>query len=265
LKLSGIFKLNPRLWLPYIFKKGTRMYNIAFFGETDVGLKRLKNEDTFLISPQGGFCLVADGMGGAAAGELASHMFAETSMEILSEAVGRSTGNIIEQIQNAFRVANERIFKYAKENPGYNGMGCTAELLRFSDECFVIGHIGDSRTYRFRNQHLEQLTQDHSIVQEKINKGLITPAESKNHPMRNVILRAVGVEKNLSPDIINGSRYPGDVFLLCSDGLTDMVAEEQIQEVLSLSIDLSEKTKKLIDIAKLAGGKDNITVVLSET
>ena len=264
MKLPGIFKFN-RPWLPSNFKKDARIHNITFFGETDVGLKRLKNEDTFLISLRRRFCLVADGMGGEAAGELASHIFAETSMEVLSKDVGQSTGNIIEQIQNAFSVANERIFKHAKENPGYNGMGCTAEVLGFSDEDFVIGHVGDSRTYRFRNQHLEQLTQDHSVVQDQIDKGMITPAESKNHSMRNVILRAVGVRKNLSPDIIKGSIYPGDVSLLCSDGLTDMVADQQIQEVLSLSTDLSKKTKKLVDMAKLAGGRDNITVVLSET
>ena len=241
----------------------TVVRNNAFFGETDVGLKRLKNEDALLISPQGWFCLVADGMGGAAAGELASQIFVDTSMEILSETAEQSTEVITEQIQHAFVVANERILNYAGENPEYAGMGCTAEVLGFSHEGFVIGHVGDSRTYRFRNQRFEQLTQDHSVVQDQINKGIITPAESRNHSMRHVILRAVGIDKNLSPDIINGKKYPGDVFLLCSDGLTDMVTDEQIQEVLSLPCDLSEKPEKLIDIAKSAGGKDNITVVLA--
>ncbi len=261
---SGLLKYHLLRVISF-FKEDAGTHHCTFFGETDVGLKRLKNEDTFLINPEKKFCLVADGMGGEAAGELASHIFAETSMEIYSEAVGHSTLKIIETIQNVFRVANERIFNHANENPGYKGMGCTAEILGYSDEEFVIGHVGDSRAYRFRNQKLEQLTKDHSIVQDQIDKGMITSAESKNHSMRNVILRAVGVSEDLSPDIIKGRICPGDVFLLCSDGLTDMVADQQIQEVLSLSTDLSKKTNKLIDMGKSAGGKDNITVVLSET
>lgn len=265
MKVSDLLQLIP--WL----RHGKRSKNtagtdpISFFGETDVGLKRVNNEDTFLIVPQKRFCLVADGMGGEAAGELASHIFSETSMEILSGGGEQSTGGIIKQIQNAFTAANERILEYARQNPGHNGMGCTAEVLCFSDEGFVVGHVGDSRTYRFRNQLLEQLTQDHSVVQEQINMGIITPAESKNHPMGSAIVRAVGVESNLSADIIEGNTYPGDIFLLCSDGLTDMVMDHEIQKVLSQSYDLSAKAKKLVDIAKLAGGKDNITVVLSAT
>lgn len=247
------------------FKEDADTHHCTFFGETDVGLKRLKNEDTFLINPENRFCLVADGMGGEAAGELASHIFAETSMEFFSETVGHSTSKVVETIQNVFRVANERIFNHAEQNSGYKGMGCTAEVLGYSDEEFVIGHVGDSRTYRFRDQKLEQLTKDHSIVQDQIDKGMITSAESRNHSMRNVILRAVGVSEDLSPDIIKERVCPGDIFLLCSDGLTDMISDRQIQEVLSLSTDLSKKTKKLIDMAKSAGGKDNITVVLSQT
>jgi serine/threonine protein phosphatase PrpC len=143
-------------------------------------------------------------------------------------------------------------------------MGCTAELVGFFNEGFVLGHMGDSRTYRFRNGQLKQLTQDHSLVQDQIDHGLITPAEARNHPLRNVILRAVGVKKSAALDLIRGKAFPGDLFLLCSDGLTDMVDDTLIQETLSSSIVLPEKVENLVELAKSAGGYDNITVVLSE-
>jgi len=127
----------------------------------------------------------------------------------------------------------------------------------------VIGHVGDSRTYLYRNKELEQLTKDHSLVQEQIDQGLIKPEQAMTHPMRNIILRAVGVKEGVAPDILKGENKSGDLFLLCSDGLTDMVADAAILEVLSLPGTLSHKTDKLIESAKSAGGNDNITVVLS--
>lgn len=237
---------------------------IAAFGKSHPGLRRSNNEDAFIVRPELGFCLVADGMGGAAAGELASSIFAETTLEVFSGAAGQSEPETVELVQRAFRWANERILDHVKKNPHHQGMGCTAELVSFSSEGFVLGHLGDSRTYRFRNSQLKQLTQDHSLVQDQLNQGLITPAEARNHPMRNVILRALGVNESLSLDLVRGKTLPGDVFLLCSDGLTDMLEDTMIQEVLSFSTDLPQKVDKLIELANTAGGHDNITVVLSE-
>ncbi|MGD9247342.1 MAG: SpoIIE family protein phosphatase, partial [Desulfobacteraceae bacterium] len=129
---------------------------------------------------------------------------------------------------------------------------------------FVIGHMGDSRTYRYRNGILKQLTKDHSLVQDQIDQGLITKEQARTHSMRNVILRAVGVRPSPALDTLRGPVYQGDLFLLCSDGLTDLVEDSEIKMVLSLDADLSLKTEHLIDLAKRAGGKDNITVVLAQ-
>ena len=263
------------------------MTKINYFGKTDTGLVRKNNEDTFIVKPDMGFCLVADGMGGAAAGELASRIFSETALKVFLEAKGRSeTGNkeqdqttidssndvtiiryetkIQKQVQATFILANEKILNHVKETPHHVGMGCTAELIAFSEDDFVLGHVGDSRTYRIRNGQLEQLTKDHSLVQEQIDQGLISPEEARNHSLRKVISRVVGVEERVVQDIVRGKTYAGDLFLLCSDGLTDMVDDNLISQVLSSAIDLPQKTEKLVEMAKSAGGRDNVTVVLSE-
>ncbi len=240
------------------------MPKIAFSGKSDVGLKRKNNEDVFVVSPELGFCLAADGMGGAAAGELASRFFAETAAEVFSGTESRSEREMLDLVRKAFSFANKRILDHVNENVNHKGMGCTAELVVFSDEGFVLGHIGDSRTYRLRDGQLKQLTQDHSLVQDQLDQGLITPEEARNHQLRNVILRAVGVNDSLPLDLLRGRIFSGDLFLLCSDGLTDMVDDTLIKGVLSLAISLPEKVDELIKSAKSAGGLDNITVVLSE-
>ena len=143
-------------------------------------------------------------------------------------------------------------------------MGCTAELMAFSGDKFILGHMGDSRTYRLKNGQLKQLSQDHSLVQEQLDKGLITPEEARKHTMKNVILRAVGVDETPALDLVRGNLSAGDLFLLCSDGLTDMVEDADILAVLASTAPLTQKAEKLIELAKSAGGHDNITVVLIE-
>jgi protein phosphatase len=233
-----------------------------FYGKTDIGLRRSNNEDAFIISPELGFCLAADGMGGAAAGELASKIFADTVLEIFADSTDQSEKEILYRVKKAFSFANEKILDDATQNPNHEGMGCTAELLAFFGDGFALGHVGDSRTYRFRNGQLRQLTQDHTLVQQQIEEGLISSENIRNHPLRNVILRALGQERELALDLLRGKILPGDLFLLCSDGLTDMVQDDQIQEILSSDIDIHRKADKLVESAKAAGGKDNITVVL---
>lgn len=233
-----------------------------FCGKTDIGLRRSNNEDAFIISPELGFCLAADGMGGAAAGELASKIFADTVLEIFADSTDQSEKEILYRVKKAFSFANEKILDDATQNPNHEGMGCTAELLAFFGDGFALGHVGDSRTYRFRNGQLRQLTQDHTLVQEQIEEGLISSENIRNHPLRNIILRALGQERELALDLLRGKILPGDLFLLCSDGLTDMVQDDLIQEILSSDIDIHRKADKLVESAKAAGGKDNITVVL---
>jgi protein phosphatase len=147
-------------------------------------------------------------------------------------------------------------------HPKHSGMGCTAEILAVSGEDILIGHVGDSRTYRLRNGELRQLTQDHSLVQEQINQGLISETEARTHAMRNVILRAVGTKQAVELVILKGKGIAGDIFLLCSDGLADMVDDAAMQNVLNQGGDLQTQADRLIALAKAAGGKDNITVVL---
>ena len=233
-----------------------------FAGKTDNGLKRENNEDVFYLSPEQDFCLAADGMGGAAAGEVASKIFAETAVEIFSDNTSPSEKEILYRVQKAYNRANEKILEHVTEHPDHRGMGCTAELLAFFNEGFILGHIGDSRTYRFRDGQLEQLTLDHTLVQQQFQEGLISFDQVKNHPMRNVIFRAVGVKEELTIDLLSGKIYSKDLFLLCSDGLTDMIQDDQIQDTLCADIDLNHKTLRLIESARAAGGSDNITVVL---
>jgi serine/threonine protein phosphatase PrpC len=240
------------------------MHNIEFIGKTDVGLIRSNNEDTFVISNNANFCLVADGMGGAAAGEMASQIFAQTADEIFSSGIPGTEQDAIDCVQATFRQANDRILAHAAQYPDHQGMGCTAEVLAFTGSGFVIGHMGDSRTYRFRQGILKQLTKDHSLVQDQIDQGLITEEQARSHSMRNVILRAVGVRPSPALDTLRGPIFQGDLFLLCSDGLTDMIEDNEISQNLTLEGDVSLKIEHLIDLAKKAGGKDNITVVLAE-
>jgi protein phosphatase len=238
------------------------MQQKIFFGKTDIGLKRKNNEDVFVVSPELDFCLTADGMGGAAAGELASKIFADTTQDIFAGNTDRSHKEVLYRIQKAFRDANENILEHVIQNTSHKGMGCTAELLAFSDEGFIVGHIGDSRTYRLRKGHLEQLTQDHTMVQQQFEEGLISSDQIKQHPLRNVIYRAVGIKEELALDLIIGKIFTEDLFLLCSDGLTDMIPDEQIREILCTATDISRKAEELIETAKIAGGTDNITVAL---
>ena len=240
------------------------MRKIGYSGKSDTGLVRTNNEDTFVIEPDAGFCLVADGMGGGAAGELASRIFAESALEVFLDNEDLSEQEVVETVKKAFQMANEKILDYASRNSLHKSMGCTAELIVFTGGGFVLGHMGDSRTYRVRNGLLKQLTKDHSLVQDQIDQGALTPEEARNHSLRHVSLRAVGAEENLALDLIRGKIYPDDLFLLCSDGLTDMVDDGLIGNVLKSAGTLNQKAEKLIELAKSAGGNDNITVVISE-
>jgi len=234
-----------------------------FAGQTDIGLKRKNNEDVFFISPDQFFCLAADGIGGAAAGAVASQIFAESTIETFGGISDRSGKEIKQHVQKAFRLANDNILQHVNQNPDHQGMGCTAELLAFSDDGFIVGHIGDSRTYCLRNKQLEQLTRDHTIVQQQLEAGLITRDKIKQHPLRNVIFRSLGLAGEVELDVLKGQAHSEDLFLLCSDGLTDMVSDDHICDILRTGADIDYKVEDLIAAAKSAGGNDNITVVLA--
>jgi protein phosphatase len=238
--------------------------NIIFSGNTDTGLLRSNNEDAYLLRPDLGLFTVADGVGGSAAGEIASRLFVETAEEAFENKALLSVVETSQLVQEAFRLANERILSYAGIHGSCRGMACTAELIAFDGARYIIGHVGDSRTYLLRGGEFRQVTRDHSLVQSQLEKGLITPEEARKHSLRNVVLRAVGSTPVLELDIIRGNSLPDDLFLLCSDGLTDMLEDNDIRSVLISGEELSGKVERLIDFAKSAGGNDNITVILCQ-
>jgi len=232
-------------------------------GRTDIGLKRKNNEDAYLERLDLGVFAVADGIGGSAAGEIASRIFVETAQEVFERGVYSDTETSA-MVQEVFRLANERILVNTEEYPENRGMGCTAELIAFRGNRYIVGHVGDSRTYLFRDGELRRITRDHSLVQDQLEQGLITREDAKRHRLRNVVLRAVGIDSSVALDLIKGRMLQGDIFLLCSDGLTDMVDEDSVQETLSSALGLTEMVEQLIESAKAAGGNDNITVVLCQ-
>jgi protein phosphatase len=203
-------------------------------------------------------------MGGAASGEVASRIFVDTCREVFPPGERKTDQEVLLSVQQAFLGANERILTQGRENPDQHGMGCTAELMVFNDQTYVLGHVGDSRTYLFRQGALRQLTKDHSLLQDQLDQGTITPAEAKNYAFRHVISRAVGIGHSLAVDLIKGKISEGDIFLLCSDGLTDMVDDTALERALLSDRSLEQRVEKLIDLAKSSGGHDNITIILCE-
>ena len=232
-------------------------------GLSDVGLRRLNNEDAFVIMPEHLVVAVADGMGGASAGEVASSIFVTVVRECFAVSAVASEEDAYQLVQKVFSVANNRMVEHVIRNPHNSGMGCTAELLTFAGGRYIIGHVGDSRIYLFRNGVLRQLTKDHSLVQMQVDGGMITAEAARVHPKKNIVLRAVGIENDISLDILRGNLLPDDLFILCSDGLTDMIEDTELVTILLAPVTLVQKVEELVESAKKAGGKDNITVVLS--
>jgi protein phosphatase len=221
---------------------------------SDVGREREGNEDSFLELPP--LFVVADGMGGAEAGEVASR----TVVEVFAEAA--AAGELPDALEATVQKANSQIHAMATEDPTLKGMGCTTTASVAAGGRLTVAHVGDSRLYRLRGGSFEQLTDDHSLVGGLVRLGQLTPEEAENHPQRSVILRAVGVEATVEVDILKHELEPDDVYLACSDGLTGMVRDEVISATLGTFSSLSDAAEMLIELANVAGGRDNITVVL---
>ena len=229
---------------------------------TDVGRVRTDNEDSTFTSPDSGVFVVADGMGGHAAGEVASAIASRTIGDSACRKSG-DMGALSEQLVQAFLEAGREIARQADVDPSRSGMGTTATVLRLvRNGSYVVAHIGDSRAYLVRDGTLRRVTHDHSWVQEQVDRGLISPEQAKGHPQSNIITRALGTDPRPEPDLYPGELREGDLFLLATDGLTDMVPEPEIEEMLTDAGDLERASKELIDAANAAGGADNITVLL---
>lgn len=234
-------------------------------GLTDVGRVRRSNEDSVYCSAEDGVFVVADGMGGHAAGEVASAIASEWIAERLCGAcMTMELDQVEDRFRTAFVEAGREILRQAAENTAQLGMGTTATVLLLrADGEYIIGHIGDSRAYLVRDGAIEQVTRDHSWVQEQVDRGMITPEQAKNHPQSNIITRALGTEAYPTPDLYNGDVQAGDVFLLASDGLTDMVSEERMHTVIEEEEDPDRCVGRLVREANLAGGTDNISALVA--
>jgi len=231
---------------------------------TDVGRVRSGNEDSFFADANEyrGLFMVADGMGGHAAGEIASRMAVEVVSTDLATLNDLESASALESVGQALRHANRAVYERSSSELDKMGMGSTASVLVLGDDRFIIGHLGDSRIYCLRNGELRQLTHDHSVVQEQVDAGLITPEEARHSRQSNVITRCVGMGWDVEPEVSDGEVNQGDVFLLASDGLTGMVDDWRLQQLLSARATPARMVDALIAEANARGGVDNITAVV---
>jgi protein phosphatase len=229
---------------------------------SDVGLRRRGNEDRFAVVPELGLCLVADGMGGHSAGQVASALAAEAVVASLREIAGGSA-SATEKLRRAIEDANRAIYAASRQRSEYSGMGTTVVALLAEGGRASLAHVGDSRAYRVRDRRIRQLTDDHSIVGELLRRHEISADDAREHPHRHVLTRALGVRGHVQPDLAELTPEAGDVFVLCSDGLTNHVEDQEIAKLALESPDLDECCEALIELANHRGGEDNTTVVLA--
>ncbi|WP_020167763.1 MULTISPECIES: Stp1/IreP family PP2C-type Ser/Thr phosphatase [Methylotenera] len=239
---------------------------------TDVGLHRDHNEDAVASDLSIGLLVLADGMGGYKAGEVASEiavltLTAEITEAMLHKASVRLMPGLLPESQmliDAIESANAAIYQISQEQPQCAGMGTTLVVGIFTDNKLVVGHIGDSRLYCLRQETLIQVTEDHSLLQEQLNSGLITAEQAKTASHKNLVTRALGIDPEVEPEVQAFDVQVGDIFLLCSDGLTDLVEDELIQKILLYSNgNIEFAANKLVQVANEMGGTDNISVVLA--
>ena len=236
--------------------------HITSAGRTDVGIIRSGNEDSFLMAPDRGIFVVADGMGGHAAGEVASEMAVQLIAHELGSLRGLGDEQVAERMRQAIRGANAAIFQRTLKEHDKRGMGTTVTAMVLFNGRFLIGQVGDSRAYLQRENKLIQVTKDHSYVQEQVDAGYLTPDQARTHPYSNVITRCVGANNDVVPDVYVGAARVGDLFLLASDGLTGMLEDHQLGEILGMPRMPQEQVDALIAGANRNGGLDNITAIL---
>ena len=240
-----------------------------FAALTDIGRARTNNEDAVGFDEAMGLAVLADGMGGYQGGEVASGM----AVELVQKCVRAWTHDLPAMpqpralrrvLQQAVDEANLAIYSASRSNTALRGMGTTLVVAAFGTQRVLVGHVGDSRCYRLRDGKIERLTKDHSVLQEQIDAGNLTPEQAAVSPHRNLVTRAVGVEARVGLELHEHSARPDDLFLLCSDGLTEMISDEHLFTLLSQDITVEAKTTLLVAIANDNGGRDNVAVVLAK-
>jgi protein phosphatase len=242
--------------------------NFEYFAQTDPGLIRNNNEDSVVVDDENQLVVLADGMGGYNAGEVASSMatsFVKTELGrwLLEGGSDASSRELKRAMEICIDNANRSVFNAANANSAYAGMGTTLVMGVFSGARAMIGHVGDSRCYRLRGASLQQLTRDHSLLQEQIDAGLISVEQAQFATHKNLVTRALGVEDTVLLDVNEFRVEDGDIYLFCSDGLNDMVPDEELAAILQVDRSLEETVKALVDAANYNGGRDNISVILA--
>jgi PPM family protein phosphatase len=241
---------------------------VSAVGKTDPGKVRGHNEDSYFINEEMRFFIVADGVGGHQAGEKASEMVVKILPEmirsLLNENKDYKTEELVSLLSSAITKLNREVNVASNENPSYRGMGATVVSCLVYENHGIFSYMGDSRAYLLRDSVISRLTQDHSIVGLMMRMGELTQKEADQHPMRHVITRHVGMDGDFGPDTIIVELKPGDKVLLCTDGLSDMVSDEDMSEIISSVKNIDEACEQLVEAANDAGGRDNITVVIIE-
>ena len=248
---------------------------VKAYGLTHVGRQRQHNEDSFLVEDEARLFLVADGMGGHAAGEIASRIAVDSISEFIvhtkeddgtwPHAYDEHFRRTTNRLMAAVRMANTRVLEAMRKDARLRGMGTTVVACMADESMMSFAHVGDSRAYLIRDKQLSRITNDHSWVFEQVQAGMLTEAEAEKHPLRNVITRALGGALQVTPDASEVEIRSGDVYLLCSDGLTGMVPEEEILRIVSDNEKLEDACQVLIDKANEKGGLDNVTAILVKT
>ncbi|MEZ4379975.1 MAG: Stp1/IreP family PP2C-type Ser/Thr phosphatase [Nannocystaceae bacterium] len=247
-------------------------HRIRFAGRTDIGMVRAHNEDSLLIPSEMALTVVSDGMGGHAAGDVASRITVETLDEYYRDTAKSSPATFpirlplldVEKYRmaTAIKLANAKIFETAANDPSKKGMGCTVDAAYFTQGRFYVGHVGDSRVYRIRDQRMQMLTEDHSLANDYMRMREMTPEEMHNFPQKNVVVRALGLAEQVAVDVIIDEYRTGDIFLLCSDGLCGMLTDPQMLQIILSKDSLDQGCAQLVRAANDAGGNDNITAIL---
>ncbi|HWT82139.1 MAG TPA: Stp1/IreP family PP2C-type Ser/Thr phosphatase [Candidatus Acidoferrum sp.] len=242
--------------------------------KTDVGRKRQGNEDSFCLAPEIGLFVVADGMGGHAAGEVASNLAVDTIQVSMAKYLGGSETAITGKLEpsysretgflvNSIHLANRLIYDAAQTRREYVGMGTTVVAVLVRNDSVALAYVGDSRAYRIRGEAIVQLSRDHSLVQQQVDRGIISAEEAQGSQYKHLITRALGLKESVDVDVAEQSILAGDCFLLCSDGLSDLVEDEEISAIVRKHTDdLEQACQALVDRANFKGGDDNITALL---
>ncbi len=242
---------------------------MKIYAQTDIGLIRQVNQDAFYISEENDeykLCILADGMGGYTGGEIASRLACNSAAKYIKDNFDKERVYIKEELMELIKLAmeysNTIVYEKSREKKELEQMGTTLEVCLIYNNRAYIGHIGDSRIYRIRQNIMRKITVDHSYVQKLVKDGTITKEEAINHPKKNMLMKALGCEEQIEPDIMVKGFNPKDIILMCSDGLTNMIAEQEIYNIIEQNTETA--TENLIKKAKELGGRDNITVIIVE-